>query len=293
MLLSTFDNVKKLEEELHPHFHTLKLPDLDSVFFTDLTDLHIGTNGFDEEALTNFVGIVKQIPNFYVFIGGDATNHANRGSKSSPFDDYMTPKEQVKGKFESGKLVRRGMLQIFEPIQDRIIGISDGNHNTTRLKEFNDMSAAEYYADISGVKYFGALAMIEFVVGTGKNSYLHFIHHSGSTGKRKNLNALQDRAINWDADVMWGEHTHKDLFGRDTVVYYDRKNKKPMVRDRLYVNGNSYLSWSGYAKDKLYSPNKTGATILEMSGKRGGWDVRVYERVKDFVELQKRNGVIT
>ena len=231
--------------------------------------------------------MVKNTPNFYVLIGGDATNHANRGSKSSPFDDYMTPREQVKGKFDKyGLLERKGMLQLLAPIEDRIVGIIDGNHNTTRLKEFNDMSCAEYYSDLTGVPYLGPLAIIEIVVG--KNSYVHFVHHSGSTGKRKNLNNLQDRVWNWEADVHWGEHTHKDHYGRDTVVSFDRKNKKLMVRDRLYINGNTFLSWSGYAKDKLYSPNTTGCTIVEMSGKNKEWDMRVWERIKDFAELKAK-----
>lgn len=280
-----FDNKKLLEQELSQHFVSIRV-NSDVAFFTNLTDLHVGHKGFDRQALKNFVEVVKSVPNFYVFIGGDATNHANKGSKSSQFEEDMTPREQIKGKWEYGRLVKEGLIQLLEPIQDRIIGISDGNHNTRRLKEFNDMSAAEYYADLTGIRYFGPLAIIEFVVGPGKNSYIHFIHHSGSTGKRKNLNALQDRVWNWEADVHWGEHTHKNHFGRDVVISFDRKNKKPLIRDRLYVNGNSYLSWSGYAKDKLYAPNRTGATIIEMSGLKGKWDLRVYERVKDFVDLR-------
>lgn len=281
-----YDNRLLLEQEILPHINTLKI-DADVAYFANLTDLHVGSNGFDEEALQNFINLVLQVPNFYVHIGGDASNHANRGSKSSQFDDYSTPKEQIKGRFVNGKLERKGLVQLFEPLieRNRIVGITDGNHNTTRLKDFNDMSGAEYFSDITGVPYFGALAIHEFVVGQGKNSYVNFIHHSGSTGKRKNLNALQDRVFHWEADVHWGEHTHKDHYGRDTVVYYDRKNKKPLVRDRVYVNGNSYQSWGGYAKDKLYDPNTTGAKVLEFSGKRGKWDIRVYERVKDFVEL--------
>lgn len=281
-----YDNKRLLEMELSPHITTIKIND-EKAFFTDLTDVHIGHKGVDYEALDAFVEVVKATPNLYVFIGGDASNHANRGSKSSPWEEDMSPREQIKGKYDVyGNLVNRGLVQIFEPIQDRILGIIDGNHNTTRLKEFNDMSAAEYYSDLTGVPYYGALAMVEFVIGNGKNSYLHFLHHSGATGKRKNVNALQDRVFNWEADVHWGEHTHKSHFARDTVVYYDRKNKKPLVRDRLYINGSSYLSWSGYAKDKLYAPNETGCKIVEMSGKRGEWDMRVYERVRDFVELQ-------
>lgn len=280
----TLDNRKKLREEIKQHCISIKVPDANRVYFANVTDIHVGHKGFDLEALEGLVEVVKNTPNFYIHIGGDASNHANKGSRSSQFEENMTPREQIKGQFEGGKLVRKGLIQIFEPIRDRIVGITDGNHNTTRLKEFNDMSSAEYFADLFGIPYLGEIALIEFVVGKRKHSYLHFIHHSGSTGKKKNLNALQDRALNWEADVHWGEHTHKDHFGRDTVIKFDRKNKTPYIRDRLYINGNSYLSWSGYAKAKLYAPNTTGARIVEMSG-GAEWDIRVFERVRDFVDL--------
>lgn len=288
--LLEFENIKRLERENEHHFISIPV-NADRVFFTDLTDLHVGHYGFDEVALTNFVNVVKNVPNFYVFIGGDSTNHANKGSKSSQFEEYATPREQIKGKYEYGKLVRKGLIQLLEPIQDRIIGIINGNHNGTRLQEFNDMSAAEYYSDLTGVRYFADYAFIEFVVGKDKshrNSYTHFIHHSGSTGKNKNVGNLMQRGIYFDADVHWGEHTHQDPFARIPVITFDRYNKKPLVRQKLYINGNSYLSWSGYAKAKLYPPNITGAHILEMSGRRGDWDIRHFERVKDFYELVVR-----
>lgn len=273
------DNTRLLEKDIAAKFETIRISD-QKAYFTDISDLHIGHKGFDEQSLEQLIKIIKKTPNFYIFIGGDSTNHANKGSKSSQYEEYMSPRCQIKGLYENGKLIRKGLKQFFEPISDRIIGAIDGNHDGTRLREFNDMSATEYFCDISGVKFFGEFAFIEFIVN--RNSYTHFIHHSGSKGKKQNLNALQDRALNFNADVHWGEHTHKDLYGRDVVIDFDRKNKKPIVRDRLYINSSSYLSWSGYAVRKLYSPNKTGVKIIEMSGKRDEWDIRVYERLKDF-----------
>lgn len=278
------DNTRMLERELSQHFATIRV-NADKAYFTDTADLHVGSLGFDEKSLEALIEVIRTTPNFYVFIGGDSVNHACRGSKSSQFEEYMTPREQIRGQYKNGKLIRKGLLQLFEPIKERVLGIIDGNHDGTRMKEFNSMSAAEIAADLMGIKYFGSLAFVELVVG--KNSYTHFIHHSGSTGKKMNLNALQDRAMTWDADLHWGEHTHRSNYGRDKVISYDRYNKKPIVRDRLYVNASSFLSWSGYAKDKLYPPGRTGVSIVEMNGLKGQRDIRVFERLKDFTELAK------
>lgn len=55
-----YDNRLTLEQEILPHIHTLKI-DSESLYFANLTVLHVGSNGFDEGALTNFINVVNTI----------------------------------------------------------------------------------------------------------------------------------------------------------------------------------------------------------------------------------------
>ena len=280
-----FNNIKKLEADLAGHYAYIRA-DAERIFFTDLSDIHIGHKGFDAEAFEATIQVIQSIPNFFVFLGGDSINHANKGSKSSQFEEDMTPKEQIKGKFENGKLVKKGLLQYLEPIKDRIIGKIDGNHDGTRSQEFNDISPMEWLCDMLNIRYFGDMAILQFSVG--KNAYTHFLHHiSGSTGNNLNLAKLQKKGEEFRVDVIWGEHTHRRHWASEVYVDIDLRNKKPVVREQFFVNASTFLSWSGYAKTKGYRINKTGINIIEMSGLQGGRAIKIYSDIPSFLSSYK------
>lgn len=281
-----FDNHKETEQMLSTHYKHIRV-NADKCYYADMSDIHLGHKAFDEKSFENTINVIKQIPNFYVFLGGDSANHANKGSKSSQYEENMTPREQIKGQYEyerGGKLLRKGLLQHLEPIKDRIIGKINGNHDGTRMQEFNDMSPSEYLCDVLGIEYFGDLAFIHFSVG--KNAYTHFHHHiTGSTGKKLNLNKLQEKGEEFRCDVIWGEHTHRRQWGWETYVDIDLRNQKPVIRKQYYLNTNSMMGWGGYAKTKGYRLGLTGIKVIEMSGIKGNRYIRVYDNFQDFYDL--------
>jgi predicted phosphodiesterase len=285
-----YNNLKRLEKELLEHYIHLQV-ETDRLYFTDLSDIHIGHRGFDSDTFQHTLDVIKNTPNFYVFLGGDSINHANKGSKSSQYEEDMTPREQIKGKYESGKLVRKGLVQYLEPIRDRIIGKIDGNHDGTRAQEFNDMSPMEWLTDILDIPYLRDLALIQFSLAN--NAYTHYIHHiSGSTGKKINLNKLQEKGEEYRVDVIWGEHTHRRHYGSELYVDIDLRNRKPVIKEQLYINASTFLSWSGYAKTKGYRINKTGVNIVEMSGVRGARGIKVYDGLDSFLCSIKKGGTL-
>jgi predicted phosphodiesterase len=268
----SFNNFKQLEKELAEHYLFRRFDDLDKLYFTDLSDIHIGSKGFDEESFKKTVDIISRYPNFLVFLGGDSINHASKGSKSSPFEDNLTPREQV-----------LYLEQLIKPIKNQIIGKIDGNHDGTRAREFNDISPMEWFCDRNAIKYFKEYAIIQFSVK--KYSYTHYIHHrSGSTGKGMNLNKMQSKGEEFRCDVIWGEHTHKRHWGSEIYVEVDTRNQKPLIREQYFVNANTFLNWSGYAIDFGYRVNKTGINIIEMSGNQANKKMRVMD-METFLDI--------
>jgi hypothetical protein len=278
-----FNDLRQLQKELKQHYQHYTF-DVDKLYYADLSDIHLGAKGCDHTALQNTLDLIERIPNFYFMLGGDTLNHANKGSKSSPFEEDMTAREQILGKFEKGKLVKKGAVQYFSHLKDRIIGTIDGNHDTTRGKEFNDISPKEYMASEVGIRYFGEMALVSMTVGS--NLYTHFHHHiTGSTGKKINLNKLQEKGAEFWFDFIWGEHTHRHSHGSDYVVSIHEKHKYPIVRPQYYINTGSFLSFSGYAKAKGYRIGTTGTRIVELSGNRHDRHVIVYDDVDTFIRL--------
>jgi hypothetical protein len=280
-----YNNIKKLEKELTEHYICVEA-DAEKVFVADLSDIHIGHKGFDEKAFEATLKVIEETPNFYIILGGDSINHANKGSKSSQFEEDMTPKEQILGKYDGKKLVKKGLLQHLEPVRHKIICKIDGNHDGTRATEFNDISPMIWLCGMLQIPYLGDLAIVQFSLPN--NAYTHYIHHiSGSTGKKLNLNKLQDKGSEFRCDVIWGEHTHRRHTGKEVYIDVDLRNRKPIVREQYYVNAGSFLSWSGYAKTKGYSVGITGCNIVEMSGIKGDRYIRIYEGMRNFLDANK------
>lgn len=279
-----FNNVKQLEEDLNSHFIRKEFADVDKLFLVDLSDVHIGSKSFDGESLKNTLELIKNTPNFYIILGGDTINHANKGSKSSQFEDDMTPKEQIIGQVKGDKVIKPGAVQFFEPVRDRILCKVDGNHDATRAKEYNDITPTEWLCSLLKIPYMRELALLSLQVG--KHNYTAFIHHiSGSTGKKINLNKLQELGEQFRADIIFGEHTHRRQYGSEIYVDFDSKTHKPVIREQYFVNANSFQGWGGYAKEKGYRINKTGANIVELGGVGNRRYIRVYQSIEDFIEL--------
>jgi hypothetical protein len=276
-----YDNQKELEKQLQEHYKHLRF-DHQEIYLSVFSDIHAGHRGFDHKTFQNSLNYIKNIPNFYVFLGGDSANHANKGSKSSQFEENMTPDEQYYGQFEDGKLIRKGLLQYLTPIKDKIIGKIDGNHDGTRAQEFNSMSPNKQFCKEIGIPYFGDLAL--FQMSVGHNSYTTYHHHiSGSGGKRPNVNKLMDIAQGWWFDLIFGEHTHQRHWGYKPYAIIDQKHKKVRVRKQYFVNTNSMVAWSGYAKTKNYGLGLTGFNVVKLSGTKNDHSIQVFE-FKEFVD---------
>jgi predicted phosphodiesterase len=269
----SFNNLKQLESELAEHYMFRRFEDSERLYFTDLSDLHIGHKGFDEKSFRKTVDIIAQVPNFLVILGGDSINHANKGSKSSQYEESMTPREQV-----------LHLEKLIAPIKDKIIGKVDGNHDGTRAKEFNDISPMEWFCDRNNIRYFKEYAILHFSMKD--SSFTHYIHHrSGSTGKNLNAAKMQAKGEEYRCDVIWGEHTHKRHWSSEVYVDIDLRNQKPVIREQYFVNANTFLNWSGYAIESGYRINKTGINIVEMRSKDRVRNIKVLD-MDTFIQLQ-------
>lgn len=272
----SFNNLKMLEEQIGQHYKHINVKG-DKLYLVDLSDIHVGSKGFDEKSFKNTINLLSKVDNVMVILGGDSYDNAVLGSKTSAFSQaVVSPREQVL-LFE----------ELVKPIKNKIIGKIDGNHDGTRAKTFNDFSLSEHFCYRNNVTYFGDYAIFHFSIG--KCAFTVFAHHrSGSSGKKLNLNKLQEVGEMWRCDIILGEHTHKRHFGSEIYIDVDTRNRKPVIREQFFVNTNSFLNWSDYAIEKGYRPSKTGANVIELTGGHGGSrKIRVID-METFAEL---NGI--
>lgn len=272
----SFNNLKMLEEQINQHYKHFEI-ETDKLYLVNLSDIHVGSKGFDEKTFKKTIDVLSQIKNVMVILGGDSINHANKGSKSSQFEETMTPREQV-----------LHLEKLIQPIKNKIICKISGNHDATRSKEFNDFSLMEWFCDRNRIPFFDEYALLQFSIGDC--AFTSFVmHKTGATGKNLNVGKLQQFGEMWRCDIIFGEHSHKRHYGSEVYTDIDLRNRKAIVREQWYINTNSFLNWSGYAVENGYRISKTGCNVVELTG---GRCTKRNIRVIDLETLARIEGVL-
>ena len=124
---------------------------LSSVELHTFADEHIGDEHSDPKRLLERIEYVKNTPNAYCILNGDIIDNATKTSIGDTYTQVFNPMEQL-----------AKAVEMFEPIKDRILCITHGNHeNRTYKKEGRNQhllpyceatgSCRQIYAHICGV----------------------------------------------------------------------------------------------------------------------------------------------
>jgi len=229
-----------------------------------LSDLHLGSAHQDEERTEQFFDEVLAEPNRYVIVNGDLINNAIKHSKSDIYAEELTPEQAVE------KLV-----ELLEPIKDRILVIIDGNHEDRTYRQ-SGISIMKFVAMQLWIEELYADPDYKLFVSFGKNRgrdsrktcYTFYGKH-GNGGARTEggkLNYVSRLAQTTDADIYIHSHTHLPAAFRKTYFMSDYRNKQTTQKERLFVNSNAFLMYGGYAAKKDYDPPSTVYPYIILQG---------------------------
>lgn len=230
-------------------------------YLIPIGDLHIGDKSFKNGGENKLLGYLKWVKenNAKIFLMGDIFNCASRISKTSPFetntDEFALAHE------------------IFEPYQEYIIGIIDGNHEG-RPRDMFGWSPAQSFARELKIPYCGWSAVIRLKVdkrqtGSFRQNYFIYAHHTtgggGSAGSGLNQ-VVKLRNIIEGVDVYMGAHNHK-LIAFPQEVYYPSCSGGIKKRTIWHVDCGSYLGWEdSYAEKGMMAPSKLGSPRIRFAG---------------------------
>ncbi len=241
--------------------HTLELPfDWKSVTLYPVSDLHIGDILFARKEFLSFTNMVLEEPNRFIMINGDMVNNNLRDSKGSPYEDIMSPQEQIR---ETKKLLL--------PLKDRIVCINNGNHEG-RTKDRTGLDISEDIADFLGAPFNEDENLVKIKVGQKTKAkqfiYTVYITHGTGGGRRPGsiLNQVEDLSKNVLADVYVLGHAHKRLAHVAEFREPDLRNDKITYRKQLYVVGAGWLHYGGYPVRLMLRPQVRGAHPIILSG---------------------------
>lgn len=238
---------------------------LDEIRIIPIADAHIGDKTASLKKLKEVIKKIEEEPNTYTIINGDLCNVALKTSKSDVYSDQMSPMEQI-----------NTLIELLEPIKDKILVMSSGNHENRIIKDTSidvlDLASRElgihdrysnswWYLYLRfGEKDQGRKAPMTYVI-TG--------YHGSGGGRRSGgkINRLEEMSQVVIADLYIMSHTHKPMTTTGVIYLPDFANNTLNRKEMHYLMTNSFLEYEGsYGEAMGMIPQSTGITEAVLDG---------------------------
>lgn len=229
-----------------------------------VSDVHLGASEHMERDWQDFCDKVLKSPNIYITLGGDLINNGTKTSVTNCFDEKYRPREQ-----------KRIMVEMLMPIKDRILCSVSGNHER-RNKDVDDDPAYDIMCklDLEHL-YRENMAFVKISIGdqsmNGKYRPTYCLcvtHGSGGgvlTGSAVNRNERFAYVID-GLDCLIVGHTHKPFVTQPSKIKIDPFNNKVSFRPFKVVSSTSWLSYGGYAAQKMLLPSSFAPQTITLTG---------------------------
>ena len=235
-----------------------------SIKVLSLSDLHIGDELCNLKLIKRVLEEVKSSDNTFIILNGDLMNNATKNSVSDVYSEKLTPMEQI-----------IKLVELLEPIKDRILVIHPGNHEARTYKD-DGIDIIQIVAKQLGIedRYSNGWWYLYLTLGMGEKGRpvmytITGVHGYGggrkNGGKINNLVEMGDKVI---ADIYIMGHTHTPIMTRNTIYTPDFQHRTLVKRDKYYLMTNSFLEYGGYGEMYGFTPSTTEHQELILDGKK-------------------------
>ena len=246
---------------------TIVLPrELKKIEIHTFADLHIGDANCDLKTIKERIDRVKNTSNAYAILNGDIMNNATKTSVSDSYAEKIPPMKQLEM-----------FIQLFEPIKDKILGATQGNHeNRTYTKEGIDLTAVATNELGISDRYSKTGCVLYVKVGERKLSnsrfvpivYSMYITHGSGGGRKEGskIIRLADMTSITDVDIYIHSHTHLPMTMRNAFYRTDLSNCCTTRVEKLFVNTSAELDYGGYSEALEMKPTSKVCPVIYLSG---------------------------
>lgn len=239
--------------------------DISNLTIIPISDVHIGDKTANIKAFKETLERIKNEPNTYTILNGDLCNIALKTSKSDVYDDEMTPMEQV-----------LEIIDYLEPIKDKILVISNGNHEERIIKDtsIDVLWLVAKQLDIED-RYSPSWWYLYLTFGT-RNKYRSLTYTitgyhgygSGITSGGK-INKVKKMGQVVIADCYIMSHVHEPINTKGIIFIPDYQHRTIIKKELYYCISNSYIEYQdSYAERIGMIPSNTGINEIKLNGKK-------------------------
>lgn len=250
---------------------THQFPSREDIRLYPVSDVHLGAAEHMAREWETFCARVLDERNAYILLGGDLLNNATRSSVSNVFEETMRPMMQ-----------KEVMTKMLEPLRDRILVAVNGNHER-RNRDVDDSPTYDIMCRLRLENlYRENIAFLKIQIGNPKGdglrnpSYVLAVTHGSGGGMMtgSSVNRFERFAYSLEnVDCLVAGHTHKPFVTQPARIHVDPHNNRITVKPFKVVNSTSWLSWGGYAAQKMLTPASFAPQVITLCGTKK--DIRV------------------
>lgn len=248
--------------------------ELEKIELHTFADEHIGDEHSDIKRVLERIEYVKNTPNAYCILNGDIIDNATRTSIGDTYTQTLNPMEQLEK-----------AIAIFEPIKDKILCITHGNHENRSYKK-EGINISRLIAAQLGLidRYTPTSATLFIRLGRGpsrnhyrKILYTVYVLHGSGGGRKEGAKAIRlaDLASIIDTDIYIHSHTHLPMIMKQAFYRVDNFNFAVTFTDKLFVNTSSNLKYGGYGEAGAFKPNSNDTPVIYLSGTKKYYEAKL------------------
>ncbi len=244
---------------------THHFPAREDIRIYPISDVHFGAAEHMVREWELFCQRVVNEPNSYLILGGDLLNNGVKTSVSNVYEEQLRPRE-----------AKRIMCDMLEPLKDKVLCMVNGNHER-RNKDVDDSPSYDIACklDIETV-YRENVAFVKIQIGSTKGNgtmnptYVLVVTHGsggGMIGAVANRNEKFGYCLD-GADALILGHSHRPMVSQPAKIKIDTHNNNVLIRPFKVVSMTSWMSWGGYAAQKMLSPTSFAPQTITLCGTR-------------------------
>ena len=240
------------------------LGDLDNLTIIPISDVHLGDKTCNIKAFKAILERVKNEENTYAILNGDLCNIALKSSVSDVYEN-KSPMEEV-----------AELIDYLEPIKDKILVISNGNHED-RIKKDTSIDVLWLVAKQLGIEECYSPSWWYLYLSFGmcnKHRPLTYTisgYHGagGSTTSGAKINRAKKMGQVVVADCYLMSHVHEPINTKSVIFTPDYQHRSLVKRELFYCVSNSFVEYEdSYAEKMGLLPSHTGINEILLNGRK-------------------------
>ena len=235
-----------------------------------LADFHLGDIHSDFKKIQEYLAYIKDNDNVFTVLNGDMMDAAIQSSIGDTYGASLQPMEQL-----------AQCVKIFEPIKDKILAVTPGNHEQ-RIYKSDGLDLTQLMCNQLeiGERYSPASVLLFIRFGKDKKHdhhsrpilYTIYCVHGSGGGRTEGgkVNRLMQLGNIIDADVFVHSHTHTPAIVKTGYYRVSAANSSVQKVDKLFVNTAATLDYGGYGELQSYKPTSIEMPIIVLNGTKRG-----------------------